>query len=44
MNAGSLRVGVIGAGANGRILWKHPDGRTYADWEASQDVATGTVG
>lgn len=24
---------VIGASANGRILWKLPDGSTYADWE-----------
>jgi len=26
---------VIGASANGRILWKLPDGSSYADWEAS---------
>ncbi|MTH96031.1 GIY-YIG nuclease family protein [Roseibium sp. RKSG952] len=25
---------VIGASANGRILWKLPDGSTYADWES----------
>lgn len=25
---------IQGAAANGRILWKLPDGRTYADWEA----------
>jgi hypothetical protein len=30
---------VIGASANGRILWKLPDGRTYADWESNQDNA-----
>lgn len=30
---------VIGASANGRILWKLPDGRTYADWEANQEHA-----
>jgi hypothetical protein len=35
---------VIGASANGRILWKLPDGRTYADWEASQDMATANSG
>jgi hypothetical protein len=35
---------VIGASANGRILWKLPDGRTYADWETSQDMATGNCG
>ncbi len=34
---------VIGASANGRILWKLSDGRIYADWEASQDMATGTA-
>jgi hypothetical protein len=28
---------VIGAAANGRILWKLPDGRTYGDWEADED-------
>jgi hypothetical protein len=28
---------VIGASANGRILWKLPDGHTYADWEARQE-------
>lgn len=28
---------VIGAAANGRILWKLPDGRTYGDWEANED-------
>lgn len=25
---------VVGASANGRILWKLPDGTTYADWES----------
>ena len=28
---------VIGASANGRILWKLPDGATYAEWEAGQE-------
>lgn len=28
---------VIGASANGRILWKLQDGRTYSDWETKQD-------
>ena len=28
---------VIGASANGRILWKLPDGHTYAEWEAGQE-------
>lgn len=30
---------VIGASANGRVLWKLPDGRNYADWEASQGLS-----
>jgi hypothetical protein len=30
---------VIGASANGRILWKLPDGLTYADWESNKDNA-----
>lgn len=29
---------VIGASANGRISWKLPDGRTYADWEENQNA------
>ena len=34
---------VIGASANGRILWKLPDGSNYADWEAglSENGAAG---
>ena len=32
---------VIGASANGRIVWKLPDGRTYADWEDAQNQGTG---
>ncbi|WP_155045829.1 GIY-YIG nuclease family protein [Paracoccus shanxieyensis] len=43
-SASAAAATVIGASANGRILWKLPDGRTYADWEASQDIAAGTVG
>jgi hypothetical protein len=35
-SASSAAALVIGASANGRILWKLPDGRTYADWEAGQ--------
>ena len=31
---------VIGAAANGRILWKLPDGRTYGEWEADQEGPT----
>ena len=40
-SASAAAATVIGASANGRILWKLPDGRTYADWEASQDVTVG---
>lgn len=36
-SASAAAATVIGASANGRILWKLPDGRTYADWEANQD-------
>jgi hypothetical protein len=30
---------VTGASANGRVVWKLPDGRTYADWEDAQNQA-----
>lgn len=33
----SAASAVIGASANGRILWKLPDGHTYAEWEAGQE-------
>ena len=36
-SASAAAATVIGASANGRILWKLPDGRTYADWESAQD-------
>lgn len=36
-SASAAAATVIGASANGRILWKLPDGRTYSDWEANQD-------
>lgn len=42
-SSSAAAAAVIGASANGRVLWKIPDGRTYADWEASQDMATETV-
>ena len=32
---------VTAASANGRILWKLADGRTYAQWEAGQDQDQG---
>ena len=28
---------VIGSSANGRLLWKLPDGRSYGEWEAARD-------
>jgi hypothetical protein len=46
-SASAAAATVIGASANGRILWKLPDGRTYADWEANQDnapVVDGEIG
>ena len=36
-SASAAASAVIGASANGRILWKLPDGYTYADWEAGQE-------
>lgn len=41
-SASAAAAAVIGASANGRILWKLPDGRTYADWEAAQSGSSGT--
>lgn len=38
-SASAAAAAVIGASANGRILWKLPDGRNYADWEASQGMS-----
>ncbi|MDP2355086.1 MAG: GIY-YIG nuclease family protein [Beijerinckiaceae bacterium] len=40
-SASAAAATVTGASANGRILWKLPDGRTYADWEASQENGSG---
>ncbi|MFN4204758.1 MAG: GIY-YIG nuclease family protein [Agrobacterium albertimagni] len=34
---------VMGASANGRIMWRLEDGRTYADWEAQQNAQTPSV-
>ena len=34
---------VTGASANGRVVWKLPDGRTYADWEDGQNQAAGAA-
>jgi hypothetical protein len=36
-SASAAAATVIGASANGRILWKLPDSRTYGDWESGQD-------
>ena len=30
---------VPGASANGRISWRLPDGRTYAEWEEGQNAS-----
>lgn len=35
-SASAAAATVIGASANGKILWRLLDGRTYADWEAGQ--------
>jgi hypothetical protein len=43
-SASAAAATVIGASANGRILWKCADGRTYADWEANQVNGGGTLG
>jgi hypothetical protein len=42
-SASAAAATVIGASANGRILWKLSDGRSYADWEANQDEAGATT-
>ena len=36
-SASSAAAAVIGTSANGRLLWKLPDGRSYGEWEAAQD-------
>ncbi|MGP6088601.1 DUF4357 domain-containing protein [Antarctobacter jejuensis] len=38
-SASAAAAAVIGASANGRILWKLPDGHNYADWEAAQSMS-----
>jgi hypothetical protein len=43
-SASAAAATVTGASANGRILWKLPDGRTYADWEANQENGSGAGG
>lgn len=42
-SASAAAATVIGASANGRILWKLSDGRTYADWEADPDEVGSTL-
>lgn len=34
----SAAAAVTGASANGRISWRLPDGRTYAEWEEGQNA------
>jgi hypothetical protein len=41
-SASAAAATVIGASANGRILWKLPDGTAYSDWEADQGEAPET--
>jgi hypothetical protein len=36
-SASAAAAVVIGASANGRVAWKLPDGRTYAEWEDAQN-------
>lgn len=43
-SASAAAATVTGASANGRILWKLEDGRTYADWEANQENGSGAGG
>jgi hypothetical protein len=40
-SASAAAATVIGASANGRILWKLPDGTAYGDWEARQGGTSG---
>ncbi len=40
-SASAAAATVIGASANGRILWKLADGRCYADWEAEGTLPQG---
>lgn len=42
-SASAAAATVIGASANGRILWKLPDGRCYADWETEGTQPTGDL-
>ena len=36
-SASSAAAAVIGTSANGRLVWKLPDGRSYGEWEVAQD-------
>ena len=42
-SASAAAATVIGASANGRILWKRDDGRSYAEWEAEDAPSTTTT-
>lgn len=35
---------VMGASANGRVVWKLPDGRTFGDWETAKALESGGGG
>lgn len=35
----SAAAAVTGASANGRISWRLPDGRTYAEWQEGQNAS-----
>lgn len=39
----SAAAAVIGASANGRVSWRLPDGRTYAEWEERQNASPVTI-
>jgi hypothetical protein len=39
----SAAAAIYGGSANGRILWKLPDGRTYAAWEADENAGPDDV-
>ena len=43
-SASAAAATVVGTSANGRILWRLPNGRTYADWESNQELAGGPSG
>ena len=36
-SASAAAAAIMGSSANGRLLWKLPDGRSYGEWEVAQD-------